>query len=218
MDFPQKLLSLRKSLRITQVEMGKRLGISSNYISVLERGEEKKPSPSLEAMVDLMIRARDAGMFADDTLPPPSGDEPSVVREDEPVYGKKRFRQVGTVSWAHAGDAESYEELPLEWQEMFSTDCRDESAFALKLQGPSMEPQFEDGDVIIVMPTTNFYSGGFAVCKFVNDGIVFRQIETAGERVRLIPLNPRFDVTEHDRSMFQWIYPVYGRWTQLWKR
>lgn len=81
-----------------------------------------------------------------------------------------------------------------------------------------MEPRFSEGDVLIIQPSEEAYSGCFIVARFVDDGVVFRRLEMSGGVFRLIPLNERYPVTEHQPSEFSWIYPVWGRWTQIWRR
>lgn len=81
-----------------------------------------------------------------------------------------------------------------------------------------METRFSGGDVIVLMPSEEAYSGCFAVCRFVDDGVLLRRVEFSGVKVRLVPLNERYEAATHDRSEFAWIYPVWGRWSQLWKK
>ena len=81
-----------------------------------------------------------------------------------------------------------------------------------------MEPRFGEGDLIIVQPSETAYSGCFVVAKFVNDGVIFRRIEMSGPVISLVPLNERYSVTTHEAEEFTWIYPVWGRWTQIWRR
>ncbi|MEM9236015.1 MAG: S24 family peptidase [Verrucomicrobiota bacterium] len=145
---------------------------------------------------------------------------PGSLQEPLGAYGGKanRARMIPVVSWAHAGRAETYEELPSDWREQIPTECRDEAAFAVSLEGDSMEPVFRSGDLLVVMPSEEVYSGAYAVCRFRDDGVVLRQVEFSGGEVQLVPLNPRFEVRTFPKEQFAWIYPVWGRWSQFWKR
>ncbi|GAA5482079.1 hypothetical protein Hsar01_01294 [Haloferula sargassicola] len=122
------------------------------------------------------------------------------------------------IGWAHAGEAVAYEELPGDWQNRIPTECRDPKAFAVSLEGDSMAPEFRDGQLLVLMPSEEAYSGCFVVCRFKDDGVLFRRIEFAGEEIVLHPLNPRYDSRSYPREAFAWIYPVWGSWAQLWKR
>ena len=121
------------------------------------------------------------------------------------------------MGWAHAGEAENYEEIPTDWQDRVTTDCPDSQAFAVTLEGDSMEPKFSDGDCLIVQPNVRAYSGCYVVAKFANDGIIFRRMEVTETEIILLPLNARWPVRTYKPDDFRWIYPVYARITKLMK-
>ncbi len=49
---PDKIKKLRLDMKLTQNEFGKRLGVSRVYVNLLEKGGEKKPSATLELLLD----------------------------------------------------------------------------------------------------------------------------------------------------------------------
>jgi transcriptional regulator with XRE-family HTH domain len=49
---PNKIKKLRTDLNLTQAEFGKRLGVSRVYVNLLEKGGEKRPSATLELLLD----------------------------------------------------------------------------------------------------------------------------------------------------------------------
>jgi SOS-response transcriptional repressor LexA len=128
------------------------------------------------------------------------------------------IKTIPVISWVHAGEAGNYEELPDSWQNIIPTECQDKKAFGVYLEGDSMEPKFSEGDVLIVQPSEEAHSGCLVVARFLTDGVIFRRCEMIGGVIRLIPLNERYPVTEHQPAEFSWIYPVWGRWTQIWRR
>jgi SOS-response transcriptional repressor LexA len=195
---------------VTQTEMAERMGLSMSYISQLE-GDKRTPSDAVETLLRMLEEQMDAGMM----------DSGSTLREDAKPYGSQRQRRekrIPIIGWAHAGDASVYDEMPADWQETMATDCPKEKVFAVRLEGDSMEPRFADGDVLVVMSEEAPYSGCFAVVKFRNEGVVFRRIELTGGMVRLMPINDRYPTSEYPIEDFEWIHPVWGRFTQMWKR
>jgi SOS-response transcriptional repressor LexA len=189
------------------------LGISSKYVGMLERGEKEAEAHSslgllFQVQEERAARGLPLGWSPDDAIKPTS--------EGDPDDGSGRL--IPVIGWAHAGEAGSYEEIPKSWQNKIPTQCADAKAFAVSLEGDSMEPRFSEGDMLIVQPSEEAYSGCLIVARFVDDGVVFRRLEMSGGVLRLIPLNDRYPVTEHQPPEFSWIYPVWGRWTQLWKR
>lgn len=210
MEFPPRLLQLRQRLGLTQEEMATRLGISSNYVSLLEKGR-KDPSPAIERHVELIERMQDAGMTG--------GYGDGTTLRDEPAhYGRKsRDRMVPVIGWAHAGMAENYEEIPPDWQDKVPANVRDEKAFAVRIEGDSMEPSFSAGDVLILQPSGEIHNGCLAVIKMKSDGFIFRRVERRQDFIRLIPLNPQWVVEELSNDQVVWVFPVWGMWRQIAK-
>ena len=193
---------------ITQSELAERMGLSMSYISQLE-SDKRTPSDAVETLVRMLEAQMDAGMMG-------SG---NTLKDDETSNRvKPTQKRIPIIGWAHAGQAEAYEEIPGHWQETMATDCPKEKVFAVRLEGDSMEPRFGEGDILVVMTEEPAYSGCFAVVKFRDDGVLFRRIELTGGMVRLMPLNDRYPTSEHAPDEFAWIYPVWGRFTQMWKR
>jgi SOS-response transcriptional repressor LexA len=140
--------------------------------------------------------------------------KPSVPRpksEDPPV------KMIPVLSWAHAGEAVSFEELPLTWQDQVPTECRDEKAFAVRLIGESMAPNYLEGDLLILQPSKAVFSGCLAVVRLANDGILFRRVEVRGSRLQLVPLNPQYKIEEFEGDDISWAYPLWGMWRQVGK-
>ncbi|MGJ8674035.1 LexA family protein [Rubritalea sp.] len=221
-DFSHTLYKLRKSLKLTQSQMAEKMGLSLSYIHQLE-AEKRTPSDAIRTLVQIMQTKEDLGGSAYNESGNEQGGLGDILEEE---ISKYRCRMIPLVGWAHAGDPLDYEgdhESPL-----VPTECRDPQAFGVRLEGDSMEPRFYEDDVLIVMPSEFAHSGSFAVAKFKEGGIIFRQIErqigametkaTGDEFVRLVPVNARWTVTEHKEQDFEWIYPVWGRWTQIWNK
>lgn len=172
---------------------------------MLERGKEVDADCSLALLFGML-----EGKAGEPVIL--SMNESPAKYKDSPIV-----RMIPVVSWAHAGEAESYEELPKDWQDKIPTNCTDESAFSVELHGDSMEPRFSEGDRLILMPNQKAHNGCLAVCRFKNDGVIFRRIQVIYDRIRLLPINPMYESTEHSENEFLWIYPVWARRTQIWK-
>ncbi len=65
--------------------------------------------------------------------------------------------------------------------------------FAIQVSGDSMEPEFVDGDIVIVEPSLQHEHENFVIAKKGND-VFFRQIVKEGADWLLKPLNKRYDI------------------------
>lgn len=181
----------RRQLKLSQQELARRLDISRSYLSQLENGH-RKPSPKLSSRLsDLLSK---------------------IAPKWRSVLGEGTARLVPVVSWARAGFATSYEEIPKEWQTEVPTDCRDPEAFGLRLEGDSMEPNFSPGDIVVVMPGQEPRSHGLVVARLKDGGVRFK-ILTLHCGARPIQLSSykadAYPAEDFLREDFDWIYPVY---------
>ena len=69
--------------------------------------------------------------------------------------------------------------------------CADAEPFALMVLGDSMEPEFADGDIIVIEPEGLATDGSF-VLAWHNDEYIFRQLVQAPAGWALHPLNPAY--------------------------
>jgi len=174
--------------------MGKLLGVSANYVGMLEGGRE--PGNTLTMLFERLSK---------DEL---DLEMPSLRLKEEPEE-KQSIRRVPMISWAHAGEAATYEELPLSWQSFVATTSKDEKAFAVKIDGDSMEPKFSHGDIAVVEPGSLLRIGKPVIAKLANDGVVFRlySLDREGHIILTAysPAHPPLVLTKKDA---QWIYYV----------
>ncbi|MBU1237636.1 MAG: S24 family peptidase [Gammaproteobacteria bacterium] len=74
-------------------------------------------------------------------------------------------------------------------EEPESSACSESEAFALMVLGDSMEPEFVEGDIVIIEPEGLAVDGSYVLAQ--QDGEwIFRQLAKAGMCWELRPLNP----------------------------
>ena len=67
--------------------------------------------------------------------------------------------------------------------------CSANEAFALRVIGDDMAPEFVDGQIVIVEPAGRISSGCFVVAR-LDDGAILRQLVIDGDVYRLRALKP----------------------------
>lgn len=75
--------------------------------------------------------------------------------------------------------------------------CSGAESFALMVLGDSMEPEFADGDVIVIEPEGLATDGAFVLARPGGEW-TFRQLVASGGRWQLRPLNSRYPSIEMD--------------------
>lgn len=72
--------------------------------------------------------------------------------------------------------------------------CEDKEPYVLMVLGDSMEPEFQEGDVVVIEPGAHYRDGSYVVA-YHKDEYIFRQLRVIKDRLYLMPLNPAY-VTE----------------------
>ena len=174
MSFSEWLRKKREEKDLSANRLAHLSGLSEKYIRLLEKGERK---PKLETIEKLAVGlgvpfeevATAAGL--------------SVVKA----------KRVPVISWASAGDWEDAVEYPEDWVEVLSSSPR---LFALRVHGDSMEPEFTEGDIIVVDPERIARPGDFVLARKGHNEVVFKQLKKYGDKLYLRPLNPCYPEIE----------------------
>jgi SOS-response transcriptional repressor LexA len=186
--FPARLRAWRQSNRFDLDAAAHLLGVSGNFLYTIERGVY----PPSGALVERFEQAlRGSSIFT----------EPAVLR------------RIPILSWVQAGRASSYEEMPSGWMDWLDCVCPDPKAFAVRVVGESMLPQYPPGNLAVCMPSFPPKNNGLAVAKIRDECATFKKIKFKGKqpaRFRLIPLNPEYAATSVQRADLLWIYPVHS--------
>ena len=106
----------------------------------------------------------------------------------------RKIRRIPIVSWVQAGNWSEIEILnPKEYDWVLAVSNVSNRAFALRVQGDSMQPEFTEGDVIICDPEAQWNSGSYIVVM-QDDHATFKCLVYDGARPMLKALNPVYGV------------------------
>ena len=137
--------------------------------------------------------------------------EPTTPYGTVGVKPAVKIRMIPVVSWARAGNAGNFSDLAEQIDEWIESSCADPNAFALILEGDSMEPKYEAGDRVVFAPNSEPRNGDFVVARREEDGgVVFKRFKRTGaegQTIRLESLNPNYKSIEAVESDFRFIYP-----------
>ncbi len=143
----------------------------------------------------------------------------SLKEEESATPGTLQPMEVPVVSWARAGAATTYEEIPKDWQKTIFTMCRHPRSFGIEVEGDSMTPEFRPGDVVVVMPEMEPRNQAPVVAKLKDDGVLLKIFTRSrdGRQITLSSINPAYPPLIHDADDFHWIYPVHSTTRVHWK-
>ncbi len=82
-------------------------------------------------------------------------------------------------------------------------------SFALRVDGDSMSPRINDGDIIISSPSVPAAQGAVALALIKNQiGVTCKLIRTADQSVHLIPINKSYETKVVDKKNLLWALAV----------
>lgn len=185
----QRIRALRRSKKLTQVQLAKIAGVSSPAVTEWEKDGYLPKAASLEAM------ANEFGVTTEYILTGKGGS--SVAQKEQSNVIPVAPRMAPVLSWVQAGTMTNVEAVDMsqveEWLPIPEGEC--EKCFYLRVQGLSNFPDFQEGDYILVDPSLQFSdmnSGDMIVVRKFDDA-TFKKlvIETDGTKY-LQALNPEF--------------------------
>lgn len=85
-------------------------------------------------------------------------------------------------------------------------------AFALRIEGISMEPKFSDGEKVIIDPDLDWCIGDYVFARRVSNNTgTFKQIKREGDDLYLSALNERFE-PQYTKLNEDWLIVGKARW------
>jgi SOS-response transcriptional repressor LexA len=196
----------RTALGMSLREASKLAGISHVHVKDIESDSIK---PSFEKIINL-LRAYHADIqeFLKEIGYLPHDVEPALIGEMRPV---PVISLVAAGNWNYASDEF---ELGVS-DEYIASDIKGENIFAVRVKGDSMEPEFTEGDIIILNPHAKTYHGDYVIVRNDEGEATLKQFKQYGKIKVLHPLNPKYpDIELSEKHQFI----VVGRVVEKKKR
>ncbi|MFB0524249.1 MAG: S24 family peptidase, partial [Phycisphaerae bacterium] len=82
-------------------------------------------------------------------------------------------------------------------------------SFALQIDGDSMSPRINDGDIVILSPSVPAAQDQIAIARVANQiGVTCKLIRTTESEVHLIPINERYETKVMSKKDLLWALAV----------
>lgn len=191
------LKQLRKEKHISQVQLASMLGVTQAAVS---RWERDGISPGTDNITKLSALL---GVSVDEIL---KGERATPVKEVlyVPSDRSKRFIRVPILGRIPAGipieaieDVEDWEDFPVD------DTVQGRRYFGLKIKGDSMEPEYRDGDVIIIQQQEECHSGDDCAVMVNGDDATFKRVRLHESGLTLQPLNNRYEPQYYSAQQVQ---------------
>lgn len=185
-----RLRALRKQRKLTQGQLGKAIGVSDVTVGYWERDFNVPGGKSLTKLAQYLGVNEGFLLYGHEEKANVAPAAPNGLQI--PIIS---YVQAG--AWSPECDARNLDGTV---DYILTSEFHSNSTFALKVQGKSMEPEFVEGDVIIVDPELQAGPGDYVVAKNGGDEATFKKYRARGisengeEIFELIPLNEDYAV------------------------
>ncbi|MFM5853088.1 LexA family protein [Aeromonas veronii] len=198
-----RIRRLRKSLGLTQVKLAQMLGIKAPSVV---QWESDKTNLSGE---NLLNAAKLFGVTPDYIL---YGGEIEQSAAPNMEMAQPDIHRIPVISYVQAGVWTAPNEIRECDGNMayITTDLElGDRAFAIVIRGNSMEPEFTEGDLVLIDPDEPLHPGDFVVAKNGEEEATFKKYRPRGysedgkEIFELAPLNDDYATMRSDRQPIQ---------------
>lgn len=122
-------------------------------------------------------------------------------------------RRIPLIGFAQAGGEGFFDDggFPVGggWDEVSLPEIADPNAYALEIDGESMEPVFRDGDFVIVSPAAPIRRSDRVVARTAEGEVMAKQLaRRSAKRIELRSLNPAHPDYSFDLSEVAWIHRI----------
>lgn len=207
MTYGEKVKLTREKLGWSQIELAEKMGYSGRrllsgqkLISDIEhskgpRGPSMPTRKALGEALGLDVEGNPA--------------TPNVV-EMSAHFGPK---PVPVIALAAAGEGQMFTDQGFVagdgmYQVGRPPDLKDPYAFGVEVRGESMEPKYENGQVVIVDTTKEPGNGDYAVVGLFTGERYIKRWKRAGAKIFLESINPAFEAVETKSGKVQFAYKV----------
>lgn len=199
----ERIKQARKHANLTQKELADKVGISQTAVHKIECGRSgssrKTVAIALTCGVDPIWLDTGRGEMALPGGAPYSAEFDSVGKDGKPVHTYPLLARVPLISWDELAKfcGESEENFKPDVTSWVPVAPRaSDRSFAMKVPDDSMEPEFYEGEIIIIDPTRKGSHNQFLVAREGTNRPTFKQLILHGDQQYLKPLNSRYPLIE----------------------
>lgn len=182
------LLNRRKELGLTQADIAKAVGVSRVSVSLWEKGETT-PKGIYIPLLAKILNCDVNWLLTGQGSPVPARSESNV----EPVALKPQGAYP-VISWVQAGDWSDISLTNLHEADRYPCPVKcSEETFILKVVGKSMNPVFNEGELIFVDPEIQASNGKYVIARLEDENqATFKQIIIEDGHKYLQAINPNW--------------------------
>jgi SOS-response transcriptional repressor LexA len=207
----ERIKELRKQRRLTQEELAEKVGISSNYLAMIEVG--KRQGKFIIKKIAEKLEVDEEVLYGDQPIPdftPKPKSLRSIVREFEEKIDSMEVLEIPIVGYVPAGNPRLEEGQNLGFVHPLKSEIRNVSntskLFAVIVDGESLaEDGIHSGDRLLIDPVSDVdIQGKIYICVLSENGVVARHVSlTKDGKYRLKSANKHYEDIEPENLIIK---------------
>lgn len=200
-----QIRNLRENKGLSQSELARNAGISNDYMNKIELSKVSNVGIEILEAIAQALGTSAAELIYEAELnkrPPNAYDAPSYTPHDVPV--------VGLAKAGRGGFFDNLGHPPGDWPHKIHRpeDVTDPLAYAVTVDGDSMEPVLKKGHKVMVVTDKEAQNGDWVVVQLKSGEIMVKELTMKDGFVLLKSLNPLHEPVMVKKSEVRAIHPV----------
>lgn len=172
MDIGKRISHLREKAGLSQLDFSRKVNINNSVMNRIEKGSRPIRDDELLAIASCL------GVSTDYLL----------TGSDYPKNTERKGVRIPLLKRLIAGIPEPFQEI-LGYEEIPKELAATGDFFALRVEGDSMQPKLEEGDVVIVRRQRDVDTGNIAIVSINGDEAAIRQVKKLESGIMLYSFN-----------------------------
>lgn len=200
-DLANRLRAIREAKGLKPKEVAAKAGISLTYYYDIENGRAKPNLDRLSAIARAL--ASNLGELLYDipgAFPLPKA--PKGLPTKIPVVGMVKAGKRGFFDDAGYPVGEGFDTISRPY------DVRDPNAYGVKVEGDSMRPKYDPGDVVVASPMRVVRNGDYVVARLADGEVMIKRYRESNQTVILESINTAFAPVVVPKNKLKFVHRV----------
>ncbi|MBQ8357118.1 MAG: helix-turn-helix transcriptional regulator [Clostridia bacterium] len=195
----QRIRDRRVSLKMSQTDLAKRAGYSSrSSINKVEKGIVDIPQSKIKLIADVLMTTPACLMGWEE---PDQNTELLNVKPNAVFLPEKNIHLIPLFENVSAGFGALAINSVVDYVPLyFGSDAEAQESICIKVQGDSMYPKIEDGDIIQVHKQESVDSGALAVVLLDNEEGLVKKVVYGEDWIELHSINPMYKTMRFEKK------------------
>lgn len=208
----EKIKLIRQAKNLTLSVFSAKINISKSLLCMLESGQKPittRVQSDIMRVYEVNSHWWETGegeMFVTTT------EKPAIVSEAREAYLPLSAVRIPIISYAQAGvDGFFLDSFPVGcgFGEIYCpVDVKDPNAYALIVNGDSMYPRIEQGDIVVVSPNTGVTAGDCAVVKLRGGEVLLKRVRQKNGKYILESINAEYSIIEVEKEEISFCHKI----------